>query len=107
MAIDAAWQFQGLTYPNPAVGCTIVQNGVVIAVGAHSKAGAPHAEVMALKEAYLALSKDILIEPLTISADIHNYLLKHHNNLFNSCDIYTTLEPCSHVGKTPSIKIFL
>ncbi|MDF1880701.1 bifunctional diaminohydroxyphosphoribosylaminopyrimidine deaminase/5-amino-6-(5-phosphoribosylamino)uracil reductase RibD [Sulfurimonas sp. MAG313] len=102
MALDAAWQFQGLTYPNPAVGCTIVQNGAVLAVGAHAKAGKPHAEVMALKQAYLALSNDIKISPLIESHDIHDYLLKNHNNLFKTCDIYTTLEPCSHLGKTPS-----
>jgi len=102
MAIEAAWQFQGLTYPNPAVGCTIVQNGAVIAVGAHAKAGTPHAEVIALKEAYIALSGDIKIQRLTSSHEIHTYLLKHHNNLFHDCDIYTSLEPCSHLGKTPS-----
>jgi len=102
MAIEAAWQFQGLTYPNPAVGCTIVQNGAVIAVGAHAKAGNPHAEVMALKEAYITLSNDNKIDALISSADIHNYLLINHNNIFNDCDIYTTLEPCSHQGKTPS-----
>jgi len=102
MALEAAWQFQGLTYPNPAVGCTIVQNGAVISVGAHAKAGEPHAEVMALKEAYMALSIDRGIEPLTSAHDIHNYLLKHHNGIFLFCDIYVTLEPCSHEGKTPS-----
>jgi len=102
MALEAAWQFQGLTYPNPAVGCVIVQNGAVIAVGAHAKAGEPHAEVMALKEAYMALSIDRGIEALTSSHDIHEYLLKHHNGIFLFCDIYVTLEPCSHEGKTPS-----
>lgn len=102
MALDAAWQYQGLTYPNPAVGCTIVQNGAVIAVGAHAKAGEPHAEVMALKEAYMALSIDRGIEALISSHDIHNYLLKHHNGIFLFCDIYVTLEPCTHEGKTPS-----
>jgi len=102
MALDAAWQFQGLTYPNPAVGCTIVQNGAVIAVGAHAKAGEPHAEVMALKEAYMALSIDRGIEALSASHEIHEYLLKHHNGIFLFCDIYVTLEPCTHEGKTPS-----
>lgn len=102
MALDAAWQYQGLTYPNPAVGCTIVQNGAVIAVGAHAKAGEPHAEVMALKEAYMALSIDRGIEALTSSHEIHNYLLEHHNGIFLLCDMYITLEPCAHEGKTPS-----
>jgi len=102
LALDAAWQYQGLTYPNPAVGCTIVQNGAVIAVAAHAKAGEPHAEVMALKEAYMALSIDRGIEKLTNAADIHEYLLKHHNGIFLFCEMYITLEPCTHEGKTPS-----
>ncbi len=102
MALDAAWQYQGLTYPNPAVGCAIVQNGAVIAVGAHAKAGEPHAEVIALKEAYMALSIDRGIEKLTRADEIHEYLLKHHNGIFLFCDMYITLEPCTHQGKTPS-----
>jgi len=102
LALEAAWQFQGLTYPNPAVGCTIVQNGAVIAIGAHAKAGDPHAEVIALKEAYMALSIDRGIEKLTKASDIHDYLLKHHNGIFLFCDMYITLEPCAHEGKTPS-----
>ncbi len=102
LALDAAWQFQGLTYPNPAVGCTIVQNGAVIAVGAHAAPGEPHAEVMALKDAYMALSIDRGIEKLTKSQDIHDYLLKHHNGIFLFCDMYITLEPCTHEGKTPA-----
>lgn len=102
LALDAAWQYQGLTYPNPAVGCAIVQNGAVIAVGAHAKAGEPHAEVMALKEAYMALSIDRGIEKLTDAGDIHDYLLKHHNGIFLFCDMYITLEPCTHEGKTPA-----
>lgn len=102
LALDAAWQYQGLTYPNPAVGCAIVQNGAVIAVGAHAKAGDPHAEVMALKEAYMALSIDRGIEKLTDAGDIHDYLLKHHNGIFLFCDMYITLEPCTHEGKTPA-----
>ncbi|MFC2074268.1 bifunctional diaminohydroxyphosphoribosylaminopyrimidine deaminase/5-amino-6-(5-phosphoribosylamino)uracil reductase RibD [Campylobacterota bacterium] len=102
LALNAAWQFQGLTYPNPAVGCTIVQNGAVIAVGAHAKAGEPHAEVIALKEAYMALSIDRGIEKLTKADEIHDYLLKHHNGIFLFCEMYITLEPCTHEGKTPS-----
>ena len=102
LALDAAWQYQGLTYPNPAVGCTIVQNGAVIAVGAHAASGEPHAEVIALKEAYMALSIDRGIEKLTKAQEIHDYLLKHHNGIFLFCDMYITLEPCTHEGKTPS-----
>lgn len=102
LALDAAWQYQGLTYPNPAVGCVVVQNGAVISIGAHAKAGGPHAEVVALKEAYMALSIDRGIEKLEKADEIHDYLLKHHNGIFLFCEIYITLEPCTHVGKTPS-----
>lgn len=107
LALDAAWQYQGLTYPNPAVGCTIVHNGAIIAVGAHAKAGEPHAEVMALKDAYMALSIDRGIEKLTKASDIHNYLIHHHNGIFLSCDLYITLEPCTHEGKTPSCAVLI
>jgi diaminohydroxyphosphoribosylaminopyrimidine deaminase/5-amino-6-(5-phosphoribosylamino)uracil reductase len=102
LALDAAWQYQGLTYPNPAVGCVVVQNGAVIATGAHKKAGEPHAEVMALKNAYMALSSDRGIEKLEKADEIHEYLLKNHHGAFLFCEIYVTLEPCTHEGRTPS-----
>ncbi len=102
LALEAAWQFQGLTYPNPAVGCAVVKNGAVLAVGAHAKAGDPHAEVIALKEAYLTLTNDTKITKLSSSLEIHNFLKEHHNNIFNDCEMYVTLEPCNHTGKTPA-----
>jgi len=103
LALTEAWKFQGLTYPNPAVGCCIVsKNGELLSVEAHQKAGTPHAEVNALKSAYYKLTNDKEILSLTISQDIHNFLLKNHNNIFKDSYIYTTLEPCSHIGKTPS-----
>jgi diaminohydroxyphosphoribosylaminopyrimidine deaminase/5-amino-6-(5-phosphoribosylamino)uracil reductase len=103
LAIKEAWKYQGLTYPNPAVGCTIVsENGEILAIEAHKKAGLPHAEVEALKSAYMKLTKDSKIESLSHSVDIHEYLKQNHNNIFKNCSVYTTLEPCSHVGKTPS-----
>jgi len=103
LAISEAWKYQGLTYPNPAVGCTVVgEHGEILAVEAHHKAGEPHAEVNALKAAYYKLTQDDTILSLTSSFDIHNYLLKNHNNIFKNCSLYSTLEPCSHVGKTPS-----
>lgn len=103
LALREAWKYQGLTYPNPAVGCVVVaQNGAILAIEAHRKAGAPHAEVEALKAAYHKLTCDEIILNLTNSADIHTYLLQNHNNCFNGVTVFTTLEPCSHIGKTPS-----
>jgi len=103
LAISEGWKYQGLTYPNPAVGCTIVgKHGELLAVEAHHKAGKPHAEVNALQSAYYKLTRDERILALTSSSDIHHYLLQKHNNIFTNCSLYSTLEPCSHVGKTPS-----
>ncbi len=71
---------QGLysTTPNPRVGCVIVKNNVVIGEGAHLKAGEPHAEVHALRQAQANGQYDL-----------------------TGADVYVTLEPCSHHGRTP------
>lgn len=103
LALKEAWKHQGLTYPNPAVGCCIVgEQGQILAVEAHCKAGLPHAEVKALQKAFFKLTQNDEILSLNSSHDIHTYLLKNHNNIFQQCSVYTTLEPCSHIGKTPS-----
>ncbi len=103
LALKEAWRFQLLTYPNPAVGCTVVKgSSQLLSVEAHQKAGEPHAEVLALQSAYFKLTNDEKILSLTSSHDIHNYLLKNHNGCFNHCTLYVTLEPCAHEGKTPS-----
>jgi len=103
LALEEAWKYQGLTYPNPAVGCCVVgEFGEILALEAHKKAGAPHAEVNALQQAYYKLTADETILHLELSDEIHTYLLEHHKNIFQKTTLYTTLEPCAHVGKTPS-----
>lgn len=103
LALKEAWKYQGLTYPNPAVGCCVVSaEGALLAVEAHHKAGEAHAEVNALQAAYYKLTQDNSILELQKSSDIHEYLIKNHNNIFKDITLYTTLEPCSHHGRTPS-----
>ncbi len=73
-ALSLARRGVGKTAPNPAVGCVIVQCETVVGEGWHRKAGTPHAEVHALRQA---------------------------GNRARGADVYVTLEPCSHYGKTP------
>lgn len=103
LALNEAWKYQGLTYPNPAVGCCVVGSSQeILAVEAHHRAGGPHAEVNALQQAYFKLTNDTEILSIKDSSEIHTYLIKNSKNIFTNCTLYTTLEPCSHVGKTPS-----
>ena len=76
MALALHLAEQGLysTSPNPRVGCVLVKSGSVIASGWHQRAGEPHAEVYALREAGEAA---------------------------RGATAYVTLEPCSHHGRTP------
>jgi diaminohydroxyphosphoribosylaminopyrimidine deaminase/5-amino-6-(5-phosphoribosylamino)uracil reductase len=106
-AISKAWQYQFLTYPNPAVGACVVKNNEILSIEAHKEAGKPHAEVEALKYAFLKYNPNSKLKDLTISSDIHNFLIKNHNGFFKDCSIYVTLEPCNHIGKTPSCALLL
>ncbi|MCJ7765225.1 MAG: bifunctional diaminohydroxyphosphoribosylaminopyrimidine deaminase/5-amino-6-(5-phosphoribosylamino)uracil reductase RibD, partial [Thiovulaceae bacterium] len=103
VAIDSAWEYQGLTFPNPAVGSAVVdQYGKIISVGVHERAGEPHAEVHALQMAYSILKDESAVLALSSSEEIHQYLLANHDNIFADCSLHVTLEPCAHLGKTPS-----
>lgn len=82
-AQDSVWMAQALrlaeqglygTSPNPRVGCVLVAGEKVVGSGWHRRAGEPHAEVYALREAGEAAL---------------------------GATAYVTLEPCSHHGRTP------
>ena len=106
-AIKKAWKYQFLTYPNPAVGACIVKDDEVLSVEAHQEAGQAHAEVLALKSAYLKLIPHSKLKNINSSKEIHEYLIQNHNKIFENCEIYVTLEPCNHIGKTPSCAMLL
>jgi diaminohydroxyphosphoribosylaminopyrimidine deaminase/5-amino-6-(5-phosphoribosylamino)uracil reductase len=102
LALDKAWKYQGLTYPNPAVGAVVILNGNILAIEAHQKAGTSHAEVLALLSAYKTLSNTQLNFDPYDAKKAHTFLLTLPKDFFSQCTIYVTLEPCSHQGKTPS-----
>ena len=98
LAINEAWKYQFLTYPNPAVGAVVIVKNKIF-VNAHKKAGEPHAEVNVLWDAFRAFHNT---PNLTTSKEIHEYLYQNHNNFFKDAILYVTLEPCNHYGKTPA-----
>ena len=102
LALDKAWQYQGLTYPNPAVGAIVTLNGKILAIEAHKKAGTSHAEVLALLSAYETLSNTYIDFDPKDAQKAHTFLLTLPSKFFSECTIYVTLEPCSHQGQTPS-----
>ena len=98
LAINEAWKYQFLTYPNPAVGASLIVKNKLF-TSAHKKAGEPHAEVNVLWEAFSYFHNT---PNLKTSKEIHEYLIQNHNNFFKDAEIFVTLEPCAHIGKTPS-----
>ncbi len=102
LALDKAWEYQGLTYPNPAVGAVVILDGKVLSVQAHQKAGTSHAEVLALLKAYETLTNSTIDFDPQDSHKAHDFLLTLPKHFFSECTMYVTLEPCSHQGKTPS-----
>lgn len=108
LALEAAWEYQLITFANPAVGAACIsENGTIISVGAHKIAGGPHAEVYALRDAYVLLSGDNTLAEWDDSHTIHDYLRTHHNGVFQSVSMAVTLEPCAHSGKTPSCALLI
>lgn len=73
-ALELAARGLNTTDPNPRVGCVLVKAGRVVGEGWHERAGAPHAEVNALRAAGAAAE---------------------------GATAYVTLEPCAHTGRTP------
>lgn len=104
LAINKAWDYQLLTYPNPAVGAVILdENGKILSICAHQKAGEAHAELNATKEALE--SKDSSLKSIFAAAknpnELYNLIIQNHRNLLKNSTYYVTLEPCAHQGKTP------
>ncbi len=102
LALYKAWEYQGLTYPNPAVGAVVTLNGKILAIAAHQKAGTSHAEVLVLLKAYELLSQKTINFDGFDAKKAHQFLLNLPSKFFSECTIYVTLEPCSHQGQTPS-----
>ena len=73
-ALALAARGLGRTFPNPPVGALFVRRGRVVGEGFHTRAGAPHAEIEALRAAGRRAA---------------------------GATLYVTLEPCVHHGRTP------
>ncbi|WP_353661985.1 bifunctional diaminohydroxyphosphoribosylaminopyrimidine deaminase/5-amino-6-(5-phosphoribosylamino)uracil reductase RibD [Hydrogenimonas sp. SS33] len=103
LALQEAWRYQLLTFPNPAVGAAVTDGrGALLSVAAHREAGRAHAEVLAIRDAYIRLSGDGTLAGCDDAFLLHEELLKRAKTLFHDATIYVTLEPCAHVGKTPA-----
>ena len=73
-ALDLAALALGRTSPNPVVGAVVVKDSQIVGEGYHQKAGTPHAEIHALRQA---------------------------GDRAAGATVYVSLEPCSHFGRTP------
>ncbi len=74
LALKLAARGAGWVSPNPMVGAVVVKDGQVVGRGYHRRVGLPHAEVEALRAA---------------------------RNAARGAELYVTLEPCNHEGRTP------
>jgi diaminohydroxyphosphoribosylaminopyrimidine deaminase / 5-amino-6-(5-phosphoribosylamino)uracil reductase len=74
LALTLGRRGQGRTWPNPAVGAVVVKDGIFVGRGWTQPGGRPHAEPEALQRA---------------------------GDAARGATLYVTLEPCSHVGKSP------
>lgn len=106
-ALKKAWQYQLRTYPNPAVGCLVLYNNEIVALEAHQKAGTSHAEVLALLKAYETITQNSIDFDRFDAHKAHEFLYSLPQNFFIESTIYVTLEPCSHMGQTPSCALLL
>ncbi len=77
-ALALAGRARGKTSPNPMVGAVLVKSSKVIGCGYHKKAGDPHAEIEAIADA----------------------VKKGNKRLIKGADLFVTLEPCNHIGRT-------
>jgi diaminohydroxyphosphoribosylaminopyrimidine deaminase/5-amino-6-(5-phosphoribosylamino)uracil reductase len=74
LALRLARKGLGRTSPNPMVGAVVVKGKTIVGRGYHHRAGEPHAEILALRQA---------------------------GTKARGATLYLNLEPCDHVGRTP------
>src|SRR5260370_11985658 len=77
LALRLARRGYGRTSPNPMVGAVLVKGGKIIGRGWHHRAGAPHAEIEAMRDA------------------------QEHGHSTKGATLFVTLEPCCTHGRTP------